>query len=158
MNQPTDQAGASGPWLLITGLLLGAGLLVFMTWDSLTHSSKDHARTSEHVVELTEANWEKEVLDSDLPVFVDFSAAWCPPCQAFAPTLDKLAERYKGKVKVGTLDVGDHSFNRAKKLAAQYDIKGIPNIMIFKRGELLFQSAGAPSEAELVRAIDAVLQ
>jgi thioredoxin len=156
MNQPTDQAGASGPWLLIIGLLLGAGLLVFMTWDGLTHSNR--AKSSELVVAITEANWEKEVLDSDIPVVVDFSASWCGPCHAFAPTLDRIAERYQGKVKVGKLDVGDQSFNKAPNLKVQYNINGIPNIMIFKGGELRKQFAGGPSEAVLARAIDSVLK
>jgi thioredoxin 1 len=156
MNQPTNQAGASGPWLLIIGLLMGAGLLVFMAWDGLSHS-KGGAKASEHVVELTEANWEREVLDSDIPVVVDFSAVWCPPCQAFAPTLEKIADRYQGKVKVGKLDVGDHGFDKAQKLAKEYGIRGIPQILIFKRGELRKQFEGGPSEATLAREIDRVL-
>ncbi len=146
-----DPASA-GPWLLIIGLLLGAGLLVFMTWDGLSHS-KDHAKVSEHVVELTEANWEREVLDSDLPVVVDFSASWCGPCRDFAPTLDRIAERYQGKVKVGKID-----YDQAQNLAKQYGIQGIPHVMIFKRGELRKELSGRQTEAVLARAIESVLK
>jgi thioredoxin 1 len=158
MLQSTKRPGDAGPWLLIGGLILGAGLLVFMTWDGM-NQSKDGARHSEHVVALSEANWEKNVLGTDLPVVVDFSASWCGPCRRFAPTLDKIAERYKGRVRVGTLDVGDHSFDKAQKLQAQYGFSGIPHILIFKRGELRQQIPGDQlSEAVLARAIDKVLQ
>jgi thioredoxin 1 len=156
MLQPTKRPGDAGPWLLIGGLLLGAGLLLFMTWDGIKNSN-DGAKHSEHVVAITEETWEREVLDSNIPVVVDFTASWCGPCHAFAPTLDKIAERYRGKVKVCKLDVGDHSFNQAQKLAAQYGINGIPRIMIFKGGELRKQFEGGPSEAVLAGAIDKVL-
>src|SRR6266542_463665 len=99
MNEPTNSA--RGPWLLIIGMLLGGGLLVVMTWDSLSgkNQANKNPTTSAHVVEFTIANWQKEVLDSDIPVFVDFTAKWCAPCQRFAPTVAKLAERYQGKIK-----------------------------------------------------------
>jgi thioredoxin 1 len=139
--------------MLITGLLLGAALLIFMTWDGLSHSNRP-AKASSHVVEIAEADWQTEVIDSELPVVVDFTAPWCGPCQQFAPTLDRLAEQYKGKVKVAKVD-----FDQAKKLKAEYNITGIPCIMLFKRGRLVERWLGAPPgrEAELVRAIDSVL-
>lgn len=153
MYQSTKRSGDAGPWLLIGGLLLGAGLLVFMTWDGINHS-KDESRHSEFVIEITEANWQTEVLDSNVPVVVDFSASWCGPCRVFAPTLDKIAERYKGKVKVGKVDV-----DKAKNLANDYNITGIPHVIIFKGGELRKQIPGQQlSEAALTRAIDKILQ
>lgn len=151
MNHMTKRRGEAGPWLLIGGLILGAGLLVFMTWDGVKHSGNE-SRGGADVIDITEANWEKEVLDSDIPVVVDFSASWCGPCHAFAPTLDKIAERYKGKVKVGKVDV-----DKAQNLAAQYKVSGIPNIMIFKGGKMRKQFQGGPEEAVLARAIDNVL-
>lgn len=157
MNQPTTQSANPGPWLLIIGLLLGAGLLIFMTYDGMSRT-KGQGRHSEHVVAVTEASWEQEVLDSKVPVVVDFSAVWCGPCQMFAPTLDAVAERYRGKVKVCQVDVGNNSFDKVPHLRQQYEIEGIPLVLIFKGGELrkAFRRGG-PTEHELSRAIDSVL-
>src|SRR5437667_353925 len=101
MTQPTTQASFSPPWFLILGVLAGVALIAFIVWDSPSTRKSG----SSHVVEITQANWQKEVVESDIPVLVDFSASWCPPCQKLAPTIDKLAERYKGKVKVGKVDM-----------------------------------------------------
>jgi thioredoxin 1 len=158
MTQPTQsqESGSFGPWLLIIGLLLGAGVLVLMTWDGL--SSRRPAGQGGMVVAVTEDSWQTDVLESDIPVVVDFSATWCGPCQEFAPILERIAERYQGKVKVASLDVGDHSFDKAQKLATQYKISGIPHIMIFKRGRIHQQFRGFTPERDLAAAIDGALR
>jgi thioredoxin 1 len=84
---------------------------------------------SANVVELTADNWDKEVVNSDKPVVVDFWATWCAPCRALSPTIDRLADEYAGKVKVGKLNTED-----APTIAVRYGINTIPQVMIFKGG------------------------
>ena len=84
---------------------------------------------SSNVVIVNDANWEKEVLQSDKPVLVDFWAAWCGPCRALAPTIDRLADKYAGQVKVAKLDT-----DAAPETATRYRISGIPNVMVFNGG------------------------
>jgi len=153
MEQPTNPSPnpVSPPWLLIAGLALGAGLLVFMAWESIQASL-----AGSPVVEVTEATWQKEVIESDIPVFVDFSAEWCGPCKLFAPTVARLAERYQGRFKVVHFDVGDRSMNKAPNLSAKYGINVVPFMMIFKDGKSIpFEDTR--SEAELARIFDKVL-
>lgn len=150
------QAGFSPPWFLIVGLLAGVGFVAFIVWDS-SNSQTPKAGSGEVVV-LTLANWQKEVLESDVPVVVDFTASWCPPCREFAPIVERVAKRYKGKVKVAKFDVGDPSFSKGRKLAEQYGINTIPRTMIFKGGDEPRQELrGLVSEDELADAIDRVL-
>lgn len=151
------QQGSSPPWFLIVGLLAGAAFVGYIVWDSARSSSKGGA-SSEHVVELTLDNWQQEVVESKVPVFVDFTAKWCPPCQAFAPTVNRLADRYQGKIKVAKFDVGNRGFNKAGDLPGKYKISGIPQLMIFVGGEEpIFQKAGGASESELARLFDKLL-
>jgi len=153
MDQPPKESGFSSSWLLIAGLLLGAGaaLLGFMAWDS--SSKREHASAgSGAVIELTAANWRSEVLESKVPVVVDFGATWCGPCRDLAPTIDRLAERYKGKVKVCKVDV-----DKASDIAREYGISGIPNVMIFDAGQKQESLEGLRSENTYVRKIDALL-
>ncbi|MGI6439091.1 MAG: thioredoxin [Sphaerochaetaceae bacterium] len=91
-------------------------------------------------VTLTTANFEAEVLKSDLPVLVDFWAEWCGPCKMIAPSLVKLAEKYDGKLKVGKLNVDEQL-----QLAEQYRIASIPTLAVFKGGEVVGQRIGALS-------------
>jgi thioredoxin 1 len=152
MNPPTNQERFSPPWLLLVGLLLGGGLLVLMAWDSIAHSFK-RAPGSAQVVELTEENWQKEVVESKIPVMVDFWATWCGPCLDFAPTIHNVAVTYEGKVKVGKLDV-----DKAQKIAARYGIKNLPSVLFFKGGdEPVLGFEGKRHEAELVKALDSLL-
>jgi thioredoxin len=131
MTQP-NAAGASPPWFLIIGLFAGILFVGYIVWDSAKPS---HApATSENVVELTTENWQKEVVESKIPVFVDFTAKWCGPCKQFAPTVNRLADRYKGKVKVAKFDVGDQGMNKGGDITAKFGINGIPHIMIFMGG------------------------
>lgn len=155
MKQPTTQPSASPPWFLILGLLGGVAFVVFVVWQ--TPEPRGRNASSANVVELTTANWQKEVVESDIPVFVDFTASWCPPCRMFAPTVNSLADRYKGKIKVAKFDVGDN-FSKAGNLQARYGIDSIPRSLIFKGGEHPIKEFRGPREEdELAEYFDKLL-
>jgi thioredoxin 1 len=106
-----------------------------------------------NVQEFTAANWEQEVIGSDIPVLVDFWAPWCGPCRALGPTIDKLATQYAGKVKVGKLNTDEN-----EEIAVRYRISGIPQVLIFKGGDPPKDKlVGLQPERALVQAIDRVL-
>jgi thioredoxin 1 len=91
-----------------------------------------------------ESNFEAEVLQSDLPVFVDFYADWCGPCKMMSPVIDKLADEFEGKIKVGKINVDDYS-----EIAAQYNIMSIPNMKFFKGGQVVDEVVGAIPKAAM---------
>jgi len=93
---------------------------------------------------LTEENFKEEVLESDLPVLVDFWAPWCGPCFIVGPIVEEIAKEYEGRLKVGKLNVDE-----APNIASQYRIMSIPTLMIFKRGEVVDQMIGALPKAAL---------
>ncbi len=99
---------------------------------------------SDNTVELTDDNFETEVLHSAVPVLVDFWADWCAPCRAIAPAVAELAEQYQGQAKVGKLDVDNN-----QQVAMQYGIRSIPTLLIFKNGEVADQIIGAVPKAQL---------
>ena len=103
-------------------------------------------------VELTESNFEAEVLKSEIPVLVDFWAEWCGPCRMMNPILEDIAESYSGKVKVGKVNV-----DQSPNLASQYGIQGVPAFLIFKSGELAKQMVGALPADKLKGELDTVL-
>ena len=90
------------------------------------------------VYKFDESNFDAEVLQSDLPVFVDFYADWCGPCKMMSPVIDKLAEEYEGKIKVGKVNVDENG-----DLAVKYGIMSIPNMVFFKNGEVAYRVVGA---------------
>jgi thioredoxin 1 len=91
-------------------------------------------------VELTDANFEATVLRSNVPVLVDFSAEWCPPCKAMAPSVDKLAEELAGRAVVGTIDVDANP-----QISMKYHITSMPTLLVFKGGQVVEQTVGARS-------------
>ena len=86
---------------------------------------------SENVIELTDSNFEQEVLQSDKPVLVDFWAEWCGPCRMLGPQIDQMADEYAGKVKVGKLDTEAH-----RDVAMRFGINALPTVILFKNGEV----------------------
>jgi thioredoxin 1 len=105
---------------------------------------------SENVREFTDSNFDQEVLKSDQPVLVDFWAEWCMPCRMLAPTIDKIASDYAGKVKVGKLDTDSN-----RDVAIKYNISAIPTVILFKNGEPVERFVGMRQEKDFKAAIDA---
>ena len=105
-----------------------------------------------HALEITDSNFENEVLESDKPVLVDFWAEWCGPCKMIAPVVNELAEEYAGKVKFGKLDVDTNV-----QTAAAHNVLSIPTLLIFKNGEVVDKIIGAVPKSEIKKRLDAVL-
>lgn len=103
-------------------------------------------------IAVDEANFDQMVLQSEMPVLVDFWAPWCRPCLMVAPILDELAEEYNGRVSIARMDI-DHN----PRIAAKYGIMAIPNLIIFKKGQPASQIIGYRPKAELKRDLDAAL-
>src|ERR1700758_1665067 len=98
-----------------------------------------------NIRDFTSDNFENEVLKSDLPVLVDFTATWCGPCKALAPIVEKLADELEGKVKVGKLDIDD-----AQAVAQKYAVRSVPTVMVFRGGQKSGQHVGLTNRAKLV--------
>ena len=107
---------------------------------------------SENVTQFSDANFEQEVLKSSVPVLVDFWAEWCQPCLRLAPTIEKLANDYKSRVKVGKLDT---DANHAT--ASKYAISAIPTVLLFKGGQVAQKFVGLRAEKDFREALDSVL-
>src|SRR5262245_36902351 len=93
---------------------------------------------SEKTLALSSQNWRQEVEESPLPVLVDFTASWCPPCHAIAPTIDALAAEFAGRLKVGNLDVDSEP-----ELAERYSVRAMPTLLILDHGKVVDQRLGA---------------
>jgi thioredoxin 1 len=103
-------------------------------------------------VTITDANFENEVIKSDIPVLIDFWATWCGPCKAIAPIVEDLAKEYDGKVKVGKVDVDDN-----QQTAIKYGIRSIPTLLIMKNGKVNDTIVGAVPKAQIVQKLNAAL-
>ena len=99
---------------------------------------------SENIVEVTDANFQAEVLGSKLPVLVDFWAAWCAPCRTIAPHVEALAQAYSGQLRVGKLDLDSNP-----AIPTQYDIRSIPTLLVFKEGKVVGTLIGAYPKAKI---------
>ncbi len=102
--------------------------------------------------DVSDNEWDVEVLSSDTPVLVDFWAPWCGPCRMVAPVVDELAEEYDGKVKFVKLNTDDNI-----ETASKYGIRSIPTIMVFKGGEAVEQVVGFRPKSELKKSLDKAL-
>ncbi|MGE5195595.1 MAG: thioredoxin [Deltaproteobacteria bacterium] len=102
-----------------------------------------------NVLELTDANFQTEVLASDQPVLVDFWAPWCGPCKMIAPTIDAVASEYAGKVRVGKLNTDDNA-----KIATEYNISAIPALLVFKGGQIVDRFVGVVNKDKLVSSLN----
>jgi thioredoxin 1 len=100
--------------------------------------------SSDKVIALNDANFDREVLQSDLPVLVDFWATWCSPCKAIAPLIDAVADDYAGKIKVGKVNVDENPATPGK-----YGVRGIPTLVLFKGGAVVDQVVGAIPKSQL---------
>jgi thioredoxin 1 len=103
-------------------------------------------------IDITDENFDSEVLKSDIPVLVDFWASWCAPCRMIAPIIEQIAEEYDGKLKVAKMDV-DASPETPAKLA----ITGIPTIVIFKNGEAVEKIVGAVPKNKIKELVDSLV-
>lgn len=104
---------------------------------------------SEHIQHVTDDSFEPEVLQSSVPVLVDYWAEWCGPCKSIAPILDDVAKEYAGRLKVAKLNVDEN-----QRTPPKYQIRGIPTLMIFKDGNLAATTVGALSKSQLTKFID----
>ena len=107
---------------------------------------------AENLIEITDDNFDAEVLKSALPVLVDFWAEWCGPCKMIAPIVEEIAGDYAGKVKVGKVNV---DFNN--QVAMQYGIRGIPALLVFKGGAVANQIVGAVPKNNITQILDEVI-
>ena len=99
---------------------------------------------SADLITITDQNFQAEVLASEQPVLIDFWATWCGPCRAIAPAVEELAKEYKGKVKVGKMDIDAHQDTPAK-----YGVMSIPTLLLFKNGKVADQIVGAVPKSKL---------
>jgi len=105
---------------------------------------------SENIVELTDQNFEQEVIKSDKPVLVDFWAEWCMPCRMLGPTIEKLAKDYAGKVKVGKVDTDSN-----RDVSMRFGISAIPTVILFKDGKVAQKFVGLRQEKDFKEVLDA---
>lgn len=104
------------------------------------------------VQQVTDESFDREVLKAELPVLIDFWAPWCGPCKAIGPVVDELAKEYAGKLKVVKMNVDDNPQTPSK-----YGVRGIPNLILFKGGQVKDQIVGAVPKAQLVKAVTQVV-
>jgi len=108
---------------------------------------------SDNVKQLTDADFQSEVLDSDVPVLVDFWAEWCMPCKMLAPAIEELAAEYGERVKVGKVDTDNN-----REISMKFGISAIPTVILFQGGAVVKKFVGLQQKADLKAAIDELLQ
>jgi thioredoxin 1 len=103
------------------------------------------------ILALTQENFAQQVLQSPVPVLVDFWAEWCGPCKMIAPLLDELADEYDGKAKIGKVNIDEQ-----QSLAAEYGVRAIPTLLLFNKGQVVDQIVGARSKRDFKASLDHV--
>ena len=107
---------------------------------------------SHQMLEVNDADWESKVAGSELPVLVDFWAPWCGPCLAMAPTLEAVAKEYDGKVLIAKMNVDEN-----KNIPYEFNVRSIPFLVLFRRGEIVDSLVGAVPKAKLTGMLDKAL-
>jgi thioredoxin 1 len=113
---------------------------------------KEIQAMSENVKEISDADFQEVVLQSDTPTLVDFWAPWCGPCKSIAPILEEIATEYSGKLQIVKMNVDENPAT-----PSQYSVRGIPNLVFFKGGEVVEQVVGAVPKEQLVGAVEKVV-
>jgi len=108
--------------------------------------------TNEHIASTSDADFQREVLESDIPVLVDFWAEWCGPCKTISPLLEEIAPEYEGRLKIVKLDVDANP-----DTPPRFGIRGIPTLLLFKNGNVENTSVGAVTRSQLTAFIDQIL-
>lgn len=104
---------------------------------------------SENILNTSDANFDTDILQSDMPVLLDFWADWCGPCKMIAPVLEEIATDYAAKLKVAKLNIDDNNETPAK-----YGVRGIPTLLLFKNGEVVATKVGALTKSQLAAFLD----
>ena len=117
--------------------------------DNATLQLRRNYMAGNGIVEVTDANFDADVLKSDQPVLVDFWATWCGPCRAIAPIVEELAHDYQGKIIVGKMDVDSIS-----STPMRYKVSGIPTLLVFKGGQVVEQIVGYRPKEAIAQALD----
>ena len=107
---------------------------------------------SKNLIEISDESFEKDVIQSTLPVIVDFWAPWCAPCKSLTPILEELAEEFAGQVVIGKVNVDDNQIT-----PQQFNIRSIPNLIFFQNGQVINQSIGFQPKEQLAAAIKKIL-
>ena len=117
--------------------------------NKLAEAAKESAGHRNGIFEVTDANFDQDVLKSDKPVLVDFWATWCGPCRAIAPIVEELAGEYQGKIKIGKMDVDSNSATPMR-----YRVTGIPTLLVFKGGQVVEQLVGYKPKETIAQALN----
>jgi thioredoxin len=105
------------------------------------------------IVKLTDANFETEVMESDVPVMVDFSAAWCGPCQALHPIIEAIAPEFDGQVKIGTVDIDE-----SRETPTKFQVMAVPTLIFFRKGVPVDKFTGLLGKSELKKKLEALVE